>query len=161
MQTIGVIGASGHIGNTLCRALLQKGYKVKALIHETADSLEDLELTRERGDILDPDGLRAFVSNCDIVFHAAGKISIDGDSDGMVWKVNVIGTKNVVEACLARGVRRLIYFSSIHALEQKPEGPLDESRPLVETSDLLHDEAKSEAQREVMKGIAQGLDTLF
>lgn len=160
-MTIAVIGASGHIGNNLCRALLEKGYRVKALVHQNAESLEGLDLIKETGDILDPQGLRDFLTGCEIVFHAAGKISIDGDKDGMVHAVNVIGTKNIVEACLASGVHKLIYFSSIHAIEQLPEGPLDESRPLVESSHLLHDIAKSDAEREVMKGIAQGLDTVI
>ncbi len=160
-MTVAVIGASGHIGNNLCRALLEKGYKVKALVHQNADSLEGLDLVKETGDILDPQGLRDFLTGCEVVFHAAGKISIDGDKDGMVHAVNVIGTKNIVEACLASGIHKLIYFSSIHAIEQLPEGPLDESRPLVETSHLLHDQAKSDAEREVMKGIAQGLDTVI
>lgn len=158
---IGVIGASGHIGNNLCRALLEKGYSVKALIHQAAASLEGLPVVQEKGDLLDPTSLRTFLTGCDTVFHAAGKISIDGDKDGMVYAVNVAGTKNVVEACLACGVHKLIYFSSIHALQQLPEGPLDESRPLVETSPLLHDQAKSDAEREVMKGIAQGLETII
>lgn len=158
---IAVIGASGLIGNNLCRALLEKGYTVKALIHQQSESLEGLNLERMAGDIMDPQGLHQFLEGCDIVFHAAGKISIDGDKDGSVHAINVIGTKNVVEACLATGVQKLIYFSSIHAVEQHPEGPLDESRPLVERSHLQHDLAKSDAEREVMKGIAQGLDCVI
>ncbi len=160
-MTIAVIGASGHIGNNLCRALLKKGYRVKALIHENETSLEGLDLIKERGDILDPEKLREFLTGCDVVFHAAGKISIDGDRDGMVQAVNVTGTKNIVEASLASGVHKLIYFSSIHALDQYPEGPLDESRPLVEQSRVFHDLTKSDAEREVMKGIAQGLDAVI
>lgn len=159
-MTVGVIGASGHIGNNLCRALIEKGYKVKALVHQHSSSLDGLDLVQEKGDILDPQALREFLTGCQVAFHAAGKISIDGDKDGMVHTVNVIGTKNIVEACLASGVHKLIYFSSIHAVEQLPEGPLDESRPLVEHSHLIHDQAKSDAEREVMKGIAQGLDTV-
>lgn len=160
-MTIAVIGASGHIGNNLCRALLEKGYKVKALVHQNREALEGLDLIIEEGDILDPQQLCSFLTGCEVVFHAAGKISIDGDKDGMVHAVNVLGTKNVVEASLACGIQKLIYFSSIHAIEQLPEGPLDESRPLVETSHLLHDQAKSDAEREVKRGIAQGLDTVI
>lgn len=160
-MVVAVIGASGLIGNNLCRALLQKGYRVKALVHRNSEPLEDLDVEKQQGDILDPVTLRNFLSGCHTVFHAAGKISIDGDKDGMVHAVNVIGTKNTVEACLATGVQKLIYISSIHAIEQQPEGPLDESRPLITVSSLEHDQAKSDAQREVMKGSAQGLDTVI
>jgi len=160
-MVVAVIGASGLIGNNLCRALLKKVYRVKALVHKTTASLADLSLEKEQGDILDPVGLSRFLTDCHTVFHAAGKISIDGDKDGSVHAVNVVGTKNIVEACLATNVQKLIYFSSIHAMEQQPEGLLDESRPLVTTSSLQHDQAKSDAQREVIKGSAQGLDTLI
>ncbi len=158
---IAVIGASGHIGNNLCRTLLERGYQVKALVHQNDLSIEGLNLEKKKGDILHPKSLRSFLTGCNTVFHAAGKISIDGDKDGMVRTVNVAGTKNVVEACLVTGVQRLIYFSSIHAIEQSPEGLLDESRPLVGPKGFVHDLAKSDAEKEVMKGVAQGLDAVI
>lgn len=158
---IAVIGASGLIGNNLCRALLEKGFNVKALVHVHSNALERLELEKARGDILEISSLRKFLEGCDVVFHAAGKISIDGDKDGTVRMINVTGTKNVIEACLSTGVQRLVYFSSIHALQQQPEEELDETRPLVGNEGLLHDVAKSDAEKEVQKGIAQGLDAII
>src|SRR5471030_630312 len=127
---IAVIGASGLIGNNLCRALLEKGMKVRALVHINSNSLERLDVEKVRGDILDSAGLHKFLKGVDVVFHAAGKISVDGDKDGTVRAVNVTGTKNIVEACLATGVQRLVYFSSIHALQQQPDEELDENRAL-------------------------------
>jgi dihydroflavonol-4-reductase len=158
---IAVIGASGLIGNNLCRALLEKGMKVKALVHINSNSLERLDVEKVRGDILDSGCLHQFLQGVDVVFHAAGKISVDGDKDGTVRAVNVLGTKNIVEACLATGVQRLVYFSSIHALQQQPEEALDENRALVGDEGLLHDITKSDAEREVLKGIAQGLDAII
>jgi dihydroflavonol-4-reductase len=134
---------------------------VKTLIHINSNALEQLDVEKVRGDILDAPGLRKFLEGVDVVFHAAGKISIDGDKDGSVHEVNVTGTKNVVEACLAAGVQRLVYFSSIHALQQEPAEELDETRALVEQIGLIHDVAKSNAEREVIKGIAQGLDAII
>jgi dihydroflavonol-4-reductase len=158
---VAVTGASGHIGNNLCRALLERGFKVKALVHINSNALERLDVEKTRGDILDISSLRKFLEGVDVVFHAAGKISIDGDKDGTVHAVNVSGTKNVVEACLACGVHRLVYVSSIHALQQQPAEELDETRPLVGENGLVHDRTKSDAEREVMKGIAQGLDAII
>ncbi len=160
-MNIAVIGASGHVGNNLCRALLQKDYKVKALIHVHSNALERLEMEKMRGDILDTSDLRKFLQGVDVVFHAAGKISIDGDKDGSVRAVNVTGTKNIVEACLTTNVKRLVYFSSINALQQQPREELDENRPFVGEEGFLHDVAKSDAEKEVMKGVAQGLDAVI
>ena len=160
-MTIAVTGASGHIGNNICRALLAKGYKVRAMIHVHSNALEGLDVEKVRGDITDPESLSKFFTDVDCVVHAAGKISIDGDPDGSVHAVNVVGTKNVVEACLARGVRRLLYVSSIHALKQSPEEELDETRAFVGSEGFLHDVSKSEAEKEVLKGIVQGLDAVI
>ncbi len=160
-MTIAVTGASGHIGNNICRALLKKGYKVKAMIHVHSNALEELDVEKVRGDIMDPESLSKFFTDVDCVIHAAGKISIDGDPDGTVHEVNVTGTKNVVEACLARGVRRLLYVSSIHALKQSPEEELDETRAFVGNEGFSHDVSKSEAEKEVLKGIVQGLDAVI
>ncbi len=162
MKKVVVVGASGHIGNNVCHALLQKGHTVRALVHVHSNSLERLEVEKVRGDVLDPTSLRKCFEGAEVVFNAAGKISIDGDPDGSVRRVNVEGTKNVVEACLIAGVKKLIHFSSIHAMQQYPSHQeLDETRPLVEESGIQHDLTKSDADREVLKGLMQGLDAVF
>lgn len=161
MKKIAVIGASGYIGNNVCRALLQQGYSVKALIHVTSNSLERLDVEKVRGDILDPFSLKKFLEGADVVINAAGKISIAGDPDGSVRQINVKGTKNLVEAALACGIQRLIHFSSIHALDQAPHLELDETRSLVSEGGLQHDLSKSDAEKEVLKGISQGLDAII
>lgn len=162
MKKVVVVGASGHIGNNVCRALLQKGYSVRALVHIHSNPLERLDVEKVRGDVLDLASLRKCFTEADIVFNAAGKISIDGDPDGSVHRVNVEGTKNVVEACLTTGIQRLVHFSSIHAMQQQPSNiELDETRPLVEEGGFRHDQSKSDADREILKGLAQGLDAVF
>src|SRR5579872_6938818 len=95
---IAVTGASGHLGNNLCRALIAAGYQVRVLIHRNSHSLDGLSLTRFRGDVLDPESLKILFTDVDVVFHLAAKISINGDPDGSLMQTNVIGTKNVVEA---------------------------------------------------------------
>lgn len=160
-KKVAVIGASGYIGNNVCRALLEQGHHVKAMVHITSNSLERFDIEKVRGDILDPSSLTRFLEGVDIVFHAAGKISISGDPDGSVRRTNVIGTKNVVEATLSSGAKRLIFFSSIHALEQNPNAELDESRDFVGDRGFVHDYAKSDAEKEVLKGIAKGLDAVI
>jgi dihydroflavonol-4-reductase len=160
-MTVAITGASGQIGNNICRALLERGFKVRALLHIHSNALEGLDVEKIRGNVLDPASLNRFFEGADFAVHAAGKISINGDRDGSVYQVNVIGTRNVVETCLAKGVRRLVYVSSIHALQQDPAIELDETRPLVGEGALLHDLSKSEGEKEVLKIMAQGLDTII
>jgi dihydroflavonol-4-reductase len=80
-----------------------------------------------------------------------------------VEAINVIGTRNVVEACFKCGVRRLVFFSSIHSMVQAPLNlPVDERRPLVDGFGCSpYDRSKAAAEREVREGIEQGLEAVI
>jgi dihydroflavonol-4-reductase len=97
------------------------------------------------------------------VYHAAGHVSILSDEWPLLHAVNVVGTQNVVEACLRCGVKRLIHFSSIHALDLAPEnGVVDESAPLVGADcHVPYSRSKADGERAVRAGIARGLDAVI
>jgi dihydroflavonol-4-reductase len=99
----------------------------------------------------------------DVVYHLAGIISLSMDEWPAVEAVNIIGTRNVAEACLRCGVRRLIHFSSIHAITREPMGtPVDESRPLIESQSYPpYDRSKAAGEKEILKGIERGLDAII
>jgi len=134
-----ITGASGHLGNNLVRRLLKIGVSVRAVVNRSTTSLEDLnDLEIVSADVTDPKQVLRALSGASVVYHLAGKISIQGDPDGQVEKTNVLGTQNVAEACRAHRVDRLIHVSSVHAfdyqLDRHPTAPLDESFPLVAQS---------------------------
>jgi dihydroflavonol-4-reductase len=159
---IAVTGASGHIGNNLCRALVESGYEVIALIHLDGSSLGNLRLFRVHADVLDPASLRAAFQDVDVVYHLAAKISIEGDPGGAVMRVNVEGTRNVVEACLASGVKRLIHFSASHVFQQDPhDEELDERRSFVQEGAFPYERSKFLAELEVLKGVKAGLNAVI
>jgi dihydroflavonol-4-reductase len=81
----------------------------------------------------------------------------------LLESINVAGTGNVVEACLRCGVRRLVHFSSIHALVQEPmDIPVDEQRPLVESRRYPpYDRSKAAGEKEVRQGIERGLNAII
>jgi dihydroflavonol-4-reductase len=162
MTTV-VTGASGHIGANLVRSLLAKGRPVRALIHRNTQAIEGLNVEIVQGDICDQASLYDAFNGADVVYHLAAHISILTDESPLLELVNGIGTRNVVEACLYCGVRRLIHFSSIHALVQKPlDVPVDESRPLVESGDCTHyDLSKAAGEQEIRQGIENGLDAII
>jgi dihydroflavonol-4-reductase len=160
-----VTGATGHIGNVLVRQLLQRGEKVRALIlpGEDCSPLAGLELEKVEGDVLDFPSLQTALHEVDHVFHLAGIISIMPGHNPLLQLVNVVGTRNMLHAALAAGVRRLVYTSSIHALRRVPHGIcIDEHIPFdPEQTISAYDHSKAEASLEVLEASKQGLDTVL
>ena len=163
IMTVVVTGAAGHVGGNLVRALLDRGRPVRALVHRDRRALEGLAVETVEGDIRDPGSLRRAFDHADVVYHVAAYISLSMAEWPFLELVNVVGTRNVVEACLRCGVRRLVHFSSIHALVQEPlDVPVDESRPLVESRRYPpYDRSKAAGEREVRRGIERGLDAVI
>jgi dihydroflavonol-4-reductase len=97
-----------------------------------------------------------------VLFRSAANISIVGEQNGLVRRVNVEGPRNVVEACRTCGVRRLVHFSSIHAFAQEPLSQvLDETRGQVNGGAPAYDRSKAAGEREVLAGVASGLDAVI
>lgn len=157
-----VTGASGHVGANLVRALLERGDDARALVHVDTAALSGLDVELARGDVCDVSSLRVAFDGADVVYHLAGHIAIAGDSSSRLADVNVSGTRNVVRACLDCHVRRLIHFSSIHALAEAPAGvAADESTALVDASSPSYDASKAEGERIVLQAVAAGLDAVI
>jgi len=159
---IAITGANGHVGSNLCKALLQKGYQVRALTHNNTKAIKDLPIELFKGDILDKKSLKLFMQDIDYCFHLAAYISIKGDPDGMVWKINAEGTKNIVAIALEQNIKRFVHFSSIHAFQQHPLNELlDETRPIVGAEGFAYDRSKAEGERAVHQAAANGLNAVI
>lgn len=158
-----VTGAAGHVGANLVRALLAKGVPTRAFVHKDRRAIEGLDVDIIEGDIRDREFLLDAFDGAEVVYHLAANISILKNEWPLLESVNVIGTRNVVEACLHRGVRRLVHFSSIHAMTQEPmDTPIDETRFLVDSSQCSpYDRSKAAGEREVSRGIEMGLDAII
>ena len=158
-----VTGVSGLVGANLARALLAQGRVVRGLIHRDRRAVQGLDIELVEGDVRDPASLRKSFAGAEVVYHLAAHISLRLDSWAEVEAINVLGTRNVVQACLECGVRRLVHFSSIHALEQEPlDLPLDENRRRVSTLKYPpYDRSKALGEGEVLQGIARGLEAVI
>jgi dihydroflavonol-4-reductase len=159
-----VTGASGHIGANLVRGLLAQGRAVRALVREHTAGIDGLPVETVRCDITDAQACDRALQGAQIVYHLAACISVGWDSAARVQAVNVDGTRNVVEACLAHRVERLVHFSSIHAFAASPvDGVIDEQRPLAENqpSNLIYDRTKAEGERVIAAAVARGLDAVI
>ncbi len=156
---IAVTGANGHVGVNLCKELIAAGHEVRALMHKHFDGLKDIQVQIVKGDLLQRETLLPLVDGVDIVFNLAARISITGDPDGMVKRINTEGPANMVDIALACKVKRFIHFSSIHAFQQHPlNQPLDETRPLVTDKGFAYDMSKATGERTVMAAVSKGLD---
>ena len=106
-----VTGANGFLGSCLVRQLLADDWEVRALTRKRSDSLAGLSIESFNGDIRDIDMIEPAFDGVDVVFHVAAITGVWGS-----WKIfhsiNTIGTRNVVECCLRKGVSRLVYTSS-------------------------------------------------
>ena len=160
---IAITGASGHVGVNLTRMLVESGADVTALVHRNTAPLSGLDIARIQGDVLDPESLRDAFANVDIVYHLAAVITLRSRRAPAARRVNVEGTRNVVGTCMARGVKRLVHFSSIHAFNVNPtEGVVDEARPTdCDPAAPPYDRSKSECEAVVRKGIARSLDAVI
>jgi dihydroflavonol-4-reductase len=162
-RTTVVTGASGHIGSNLIRALLAQGRKVRALHHVNRQGIESLQVEIVPGDVCHPNSLHEAFKGADVVYHLAARISLNMNDYPVLEPINVDGTRNVVQACLDCGVRRLVHFSSIHAFIQESIGkPIDESCPLVEPRNCPpYDRSKAAGEKIVYGAIERGLDAVI
>jgi dihydroflavonol-4-reductase len=161
-----VTGATGHVGNVLVRDLLARKFSVRALVLPGDDRrpLANLDVEFIQGDVTDLASLKSAFAGADLVFHLAGIVTIMPGMSRLLERVNVDGVRNVIAACRAAGVRRLVYTSSIHAIAEPPHGTvIDESHPF-DPDRVLGDYARSKARAtlllldEVAKG---GLDAVI
>jgi len=126
-----VTGGTGYFGSRLVQVLRARGARVRVLARPGADTvrLEALGVEILRGDVTVPATLDAAVEGRPVVIHAAGKIT-DWGPRREFFRVNAQGTANIVAACRAAGVRRLVHLGSLTVLGLPRGGALvDETTP--------------------------------
>lgn len=145
---VAITGATGHIGGVIVRELLHRGYTIKALVrgHDTK-SLTGLDVEKIQGDLDNTLALNHLMESCDALIHAAALISINGDMKGLVHHTNVEGTRHVMEAAKATGIKRVVHISSVHAYAQHPLDALfDERRGPAGDDTFAYDRSKRDGQ---------------
>jgi nucleoside-diphosphate-sugar epimerase len=162
MPTAFVTGGSGFIGGFLIERLRAEGWDVRAL----ARSQDAEQKVRERGavpvpgDVEKEDLMRDGAAGCDVAFHAAAKVEDWGDPADFE-RINVRGTDNVIAACRAAGVRRLVHVGTEAALMAgQPLVNVDEGAPLRPDSPALYSSTKAKAEQRVRSANDAGLETV-
>jgi dihydroflavonol-4-reductase len=129
-----VTGANGFLGAAVVRALLAAGARVRAFVRLGSDrrNLEGLAVETAVGDLTDRASLAAAVEGCTAVFHVAADYRLWVADPKPMYRANVDGSVNVLEAAAGAGVERLVYTSSVAVLGINPDRtPADESTPVT------------------------------
>lgn len=158
-----VTGGTGFVGANLIRLLLQQGYEVRALVRNGSclDNLQSLDLEIVTGD-LNSSNLSQLMSGCQVLFHVAAQYSLwQGDRD-LLYRSNVLGTRNILKCARQAGIERTVYTSSVAAIGVKQDGIADETYQSP-VDKLVGDYKKSKyyAEQEAVKAIQQGQDIVI
>ena len=124
-----VTGATGFLGATLCRKLVEDGRRVRAIFRDPQKfgSLKDLNVETVQADITDAAAIRAALRGVDIVYHVAALFRQQGVPDSAFWDTNVEGTRNVLASAEGAGVRRIVHCSTVGVHSHIPNPPADEN----------------------------------
>jgi dihydroflavonol-4-reductase len=160
-----VTGATGFVGANLARAVAERGERVRVLRRSTSrlDALEDVPVEYATGDILDPDSLLEATRGCQVVYHVAAVSQYWRIGPESVYRVNVEGTRNVLQAALACGVERVVHTSSVAAIgPSSPGTPADESQPFPDRLRwFVYGHSKHVSELEVHAAVTQGLPAVI
>lgn len=157
MHKVAVTGGGGFIGKALVRALVNRGVEVTVIGRNPYPDLTSLGVRCVRGDIREPGILAEALRGCDTVFHVAAKAGIWGPRHEY-FAINCTGTANVVAACRAQQVGRLIYTSTPSVVfDQNDLAGVDESTPYASRPLCAYAASKILAEREVLAANCEDL----
>ncbi len=163
-----VTGGTGFLGAYIISELICKGYQVTAIRRSPKlpffiDAAVLAQVRWVEGDILDVPGLEEAMAGCDAVVHAAAKVSFAPEDQNELYKTNIEGTSNVVNAAMEKGIKRLVYVSSVSVLGRSMHGAtVDEGNQWEAIKlDTSYARSKYHAEMEVWRAIGEGLDAVI
>ena len=155
-----VTGATGFVGAALARTLIAAGWQVRALTRAGSDprNLRTLAVERIVGDLTDAPSLERAVAGCEAVFHAAADYRLWVPDPQTMYRANVDGTRNLLEAARRAGVQRIVYTSSVACIGLPADGSVGtEDTPVSLESMVGHyKRSKFLAERVALEAAGQG-----
>lgn len=161
-----VTGGSGLVGKELISQLLAEGEKVVAIYNKTPLPAFNSPLLRQvQCNILDVPGLEEIMEQHSIqkIYHCAAIVTFNPVRKYELFKINIEGTANVVNAAISTGVKKIVYVSSVAALGRiREQEAINETMNWTEeTSNSNYGKSKYLAELEVWRGIAEGLEAVM
>ncbi len=155
-----VTGGGGFLGGAIVRRLIESGEAVRSFSRARYSQLHALGVEQVQGDLSDLDSLTRACREVQAVFHVAAKPGVWGAYQEY-YLANVVGTQNIITACLRCGVERLIYTGSPSVVfdGSDMEG-VDESVPYPPVFDAHYPRTKALAEQKVLKAARNGLPAI-
>jgi dihydroflavonol-4-reductase len=129
MKPVLVTGASGFVGWHVARLLLERGYKVRALVRFSS-VVPELDVERAEGDLRDRASLDRAASGCSLLFHVAADYRLWSKNPDELYHSNVEGTRNILESARSAGIERIAYTSTVGCIGVPGGGIGDETQPV-------------------------------
>jgi dihydroflavonol-4-reductase len=134
-----VTGATGFVGAAVARALNSAGWQVRALARAGSDrsNLKPLAVEVVEGDLADLSSLARALEGCAGLFHVAADYRLGARDPTPLYRTNVDGTRNILQAARAAGVPRIVYTSSVATVGIPADGSPGEEHTAVAISDMI------------------------
>ncbi|HTT00484.1 MAG TPA: hopanoid-associated sugar epimerase [Steroidobacteraceae bacterium] len=153
-----VTGVTGFVGAAVARVLIAHGWQVRGLVRSGARerNLQALALEIAPGELADRAALERALTGCDALFHVAADYRLWAPDPRELYRTNVDGTRNVLQAARAAGVRRIVHTSSVAAVGLPSDGsPGDERTPVALADMIGHYKRSKFLAEEFVRGWAQ------
>ena len=155
-----VTGATGFVGGNLVRTLVDRGYDVRALVRRNSNTLalENLGVEEALGDLRDRESIAKALKGCQGVFHCAAMYTFWSRDPAEVYRVNVEGTKVILEEAERAGVERAVYTSTVSTIGLPKKG-LGTENTQLRPKDLVGHYKKSKylGEQEALAAASNGL----
>jgi dihydroflavonol-4-reductase len=152
-----VTGATGKVGHSIARALLERGDEVRVLVRNPGRASSQLPpgVQAIRGDVTEPASVEKAAAGCELVFNAMGLPEQWFADPDIFERVNARGTETVVRAAAAAGARRVVHTSTIDVFHAEPGTPFDESQVADYPKGTAYERSKQHAERLALAAAAE------
>ncbi|MDR4463510.1 MAG: NAD-dependent epimerase/dehydratase family protein [Nitrospira sp.] len=160
-----VTGATGFVGAAVVRALLNSGVNVRVIARQGSDpsNLRSVQVEQVLGDLRDKTSLREALTGCRHLYHVAAHYALWARDPSIFYDINVVGTRNLLEAAREVGIERTVYCSTIGAIGLPPGGGLGTEETPVSLEQMAghYKRSKYLAEQEVHKLAKEGLPVVI